>query len=404
MPLPPDIQQLFFETINGDKSPLEFESWLYADTRLEKILRPEDYLELISFGYKSPTAKYELPGLLERLVDKETYETWRLRSLLTKALQRDEQLPNILMTFYDLYYNGYSFLDKLALSYGLEMEVPYYSPTPGMSAEQQQQQILASFYPQLEAELKKVLHWLDTGKIILTGNKNNYDRYDDYTDNRTKEEKAPTMYDPTIDTKHLEGKRVFWSNKWDKLWLLIIPAGLLIETLTTDRYSTFWFWAIIIGTSSFISYVLYYMFHPKFAWIDPSTTEGQQLERLAFKLRLNDEGIFEYTEDGFAVMQNNNYRLIWWTDIASIFVYKPDLMKTDELHMDVFTKDGNKLHLTEEDAGWHQFIERLKRSLPGIDKEVEAKLIFPPSETSLTLVYDSAGRTLDEIKSKYYQV
>jgi hypothetical protein len=194
MTLPPDIQQLFFETINGDKSPLEFEAWLYADIRLEKLLPPEDYLEVISFGYKNPTAKYELPSLLEHFIDKGECETWRVRSLLTRALQRDEQLPDILITFYDLYCKGYSFLDNLGIGYGLEMEVTYSWPTPGMSAQEQQQQLLVSFYPQLEEEVKKVIYWLDTGKIILTRNKDDYDRYDDYTDNRTAEEKRPTAY------------------------------------------------------------------------------------------------------------------------------------------------------------------------------------------------------------------
>jgi hypothetical protein len=408
MTLPPDIQQLIFETLNGDKTPLEFEAWLYADTRLEKLLPPEEYLELISFGYKSPTAKYELPSLLERFIDKGEWETWRLRSLLTRALQRDEQLPHILITFYDLYCKGYTFLSTLGLEYGLTVKAPSAQEDWNDLTPKKQQQLLASFYPQLEVEIKKVLHWLDTWAIILTGNTNTYGRYDDYTDSRIEDEKGLTEYQPdiskesTIDTKHLEGKRVFWSNKWDKLWLLIIPAGLLIETLTTDRYSPFWFWTIVIGASAFISYVLYHMFHPKFAWIDPSTTEGRKLEQLAFKLRLNDEGIFEYTTEGFTVSQDNNNRLIRWTDITTIFAYKLDLMTVDELHMDVFAKDGTKLHFSEEYAGWHQFIEKTKEMLPNIDKEFEAKLIFPPFETNLTLVYDSAGRTAEEAQKVHY--
>ncbi|PZR09690.1 MAG: hypothetical protein DI539_21790 [Flavobacterium psychrophilum] len=194
MTFPPDIQQLFFETINGDKTPLEFETWLYADTRLEKLLGPEDYLELLSFGYKSPTAKYELPGLLDKLGNKGDYEMWKLRSLLTRALQGNEQLPDILITFYDLYCKGYSFLDNIGIGYGLEMELTSSLPTPGRSTKEQQQQLLASFHPQLEVEIKKVMYWLDSAKIILTGNKDDYDRYNDYIDNRTMEEKIPTTY------------------------------------------------------------------------------------------------------------------------------------------------------------------------------------------------------------------
>ncbi len=47
MTLPANIQEIFFDTLNGDKSVLEFEEWLYADKKLETILNSDDYLELI---------------------------------------------------------------------------------------------------------------------------------------------------------------------------------------------------------------------------------------------------------------------------------------------------------------------------------------------------------------------
>jgi hypothetical protein len=195
MILPADIKQLFFETLNDDKSVQEFESWLYADKRLESILNSDNYLDLISLGYKNSTAKYDLRKLLEQFVDKGEYEMWRLYKLLTKALQRDKELPKILMTFYDLYCKGYSFLDNLGLGYGLAVEVPYSQADywDDLTIEQQQK-LLASFYPQLDLEIKKVISWLDTGKIVLTGNKDQYNYYFDYTDNRNEEEKMPTAY------------------------------------------------------------------------------------------------------------------------------------------------------------------------------------------------------------------
>ena len=195
MILPSDIKHLFFETLNGDKDVLEFENWLNTDQRLENILSPEDYLELISLSYTTQAAAYELRNLLERLVDKSEYEKWRLQNLLTKALQGSEKLPQILMSFYNLYCRGYSFLDNLGLGYGLAVEAPYPQADhwDNLTASQQQK-LLASFYPKLNVEIKKVLDWLDTGKIILTGNKEPYNYYFDYADNRTDEEKASTSY------------------------------------------------------------------------------------------------------------------------------------------------------------------------------------------------------------------
>ncbi len=205
-----------------------------------------------------------------------------------------------------------------------------------------------------------------------------------------------------MNTKRLEGKTVFWSNKWDKLWLLIIPILSLVDIFISDKYSTFWFWIILIAASGLVIYVLYHMFHPKFAWVDPTTKEGKKIQEQAFELRYNDRGCFEYSAQGFDFTHGDNKDSISWADIESIFAYKRDLFTFDELDIDIFTKSGYKLHLTEELPGWFQFIEILKNVFPTIDKEFDGKLMFPPFETNLTLVYDSFGRTLDELKGNYY--
>jgi|SRR5579871_3757449 len=196
MTLPADIQEIFFETLNGDKSIAEFEHWLYSDKRLETILSAEDYLELISYNYKSDTAKKWLYPLFEKHIDKGEFEKRRLHKLLTKALARDKELPQLLMTFYDLYCKGYNFMDNLGLGYGLAVEVPYSQADYWDELnDEQQKNLLDSFYPQLNVEIEKVISWLEEGKIILTGNKDNYNHYFDYADNRTEDEKRPTAYE-----------------------------------------------------------------------------------------------------------------------------------------------------------------------------------------------------------------
>ena len=194
--LPADIEQIFFDTLSGDKTVLEFEEWLYADKRLEAILNADDYLELTSFGYKSETAQKWLPRLLEKHIDKGELEKRRIHRLLTKVLNRDKELPKILMTFYDLYCKGYNFFDNLGLGYGLRVEVPginNYEETWDDLNEAEQTALLNSFYPDLETEINKVIFWLDTGKVILTGIKDEYNHFE-YTDNRTELEKQPTGY------------------------------------------------------------------------------------------------------------------------------------------------------------------------------------------------------------------
>lgn len=206
-----------------------------------------------------------------------------------------------------------------------------------------------------------------------------------------------------MEKKQLEGKRVFWSNKWDKLWLLIIPVGLLIETLTNSyKYDLFCFWVIIIGTSTFTFYVLYHMFHPKFAWVDTTTTDGKEIQTKTTELIFSDLGAFTYKENGFDFTEQAQVYSILWADIESIFGYKRDLFTIDELNLDIYAKNNFRLHLTEETPGWYQFIEKIKQAFPTIDKEFEATLMFPPFATNMTLIYDAKSRTLeDAMKEKY---
>src|SRR5580658_1558831 len=125
MTLPEDIKEIFFETLCGDKSVLAFEEWLYSNKSLEDILTAEDYLALISYGYKGNGVKYGLYKIVEKLIDKGEYEQWKRLRLLHKALQRDSELPQTLMSFYDLYCKGYNFLQNLGLGYGLAVEAPH---------------------------------------------------------------------------------------------------------------------------------------------------------------------------------------------------------------------------------------------------------------------------------------
>jgi hypothetical protein len=191
MTLPTDIQEIFYDTLSGDKSILEFEEWLYGDKRLEGILKADDYLELISFGYQTDTVKKWLPRLLEKHIDKGELEKRRIHKLLTNALNRDKDLPQILMSFYDMYCKGYNFFDNLGLGYGLRIEVPgvnNYQETWDDLNEEEQTNLINSFYPDLDTEIKKVISWLDKGKVVLTGIKDEYNHFE-YIDNRTEVEK-----------------------------------------------------------------------------------------------------------------------------------------------------------------------------------------------------------------------
>jgi hypothetical protein len=128
------------------------------------------------------------------------------------------------MTFYDLYCKGYNFLDNLGLGYGLAVEVPYsQADSWGELTPEQQETLLNSFYPNIEYEIKKVIRWLETGKVVLTGFQDDYQHYE-YIDNRTDEEKQPTAYqiasrDTTIKAEETTQSRSGIEQKpWWKFW------------------------------------------------------------------------------------------------------------------------------------------------------------------------------------------
>jgi hypothetical protein len=195
--LPQDIKERFYKTIKGDISLDDFEKWLYADMEIEKHLNADDYLDLISLNFKKSGAKYELWKLLKKHIYLGDFEKYKILGLLYEAKQKNKRLPYLLMEFYDLYCRGYSFLRDLGLGYGLAVVVP---PAKNLSAEswneltnEQQTKLLDSFSPELEDCIEQVIYWLETKKILLTGEQDEIGHYN-YEDLRTEEEKKSRLW------------------------------------------------------------------------------------------------------------------------------------------------------------------------------------------------------------------
>lgn len=188
MTLPQDIKERFYKTINEDISLEDFEQWLYGDKELEKHLNSDDYLDLISLGFKKSGAKYELWYLLKKHIDLGEFETYKMLGIMYEAKHKNEQLPYILMKFYDLYCKGYFFLQDLGIGFGLAVEVPNVKNTTADTWDEltveQQKVLLDSFSPKLEECLERAINWLETKQINLTGEQDNIGHYV-YEDLRT---------------------------------------------------------------------------------------------------------------------------------------------------------------------------------------------------------------------------
>lgn len=222
--LPQDIKERFYKTIKGDISLDDFEQWLYADKKLEKQLRSEDYLDLISLSFKKSGAKYEIWVLLKKHIDLGEFETYKMLALLNEAKQKTERLPYVLMEFYDLYCKGYNFFQDLGLGIGLAVEVPRVNNITADTWEEltseQQQELLDSFSPELEECIEQVIIWLETKKIILTGEQDEIGHYD-YEDYRTEEERKSKLWVTVSEDKEKSfsaSKNTLWDKQTEKNW------------------------------------------------------------------------------------------------------------------------------------------------------------------------------------------
>jgi hypothetical protein len=187
-----NIKTKLFRFLNGEESINNFEQWVYATDALEAILGSEDYFNLISLDFSKQADRFELINLLKKYIDAGEYETWKLRRLLNHFLSQEGDLPLMLGEFYELYCNGFYFLETLGLKYGLAIKVPpqeYSSDSWQELADAEKERLLNSLLPVALDEAQKVLTWLNQGKIVITNQPNESGHY--YLDKRTQEEKNP---------------------------------------------------------------------------------------------------------------------------------------------------------------------------------------------------------------------
>lgn len=221
-----EFEKYYFDLVYGGLEIDEFENWIYNNNDLENILNQGDYLDLISLNFRSKHIKYEIEKIFDKYIDYSKFEKKRILSLLYKALESRKDLPNILREFYDMYCHGYYFFEDLGLGYGLTCEVPpskYGSDNWEELNEKEKLEIISGFFPQIESDIQRAIHWIETDKIILTGTKNELD-YWEFRDYRDDEEKRSTVW-IEVSSKNSTGVSTFksilsWQNKrnWWKFW------------------------------------------------------------------------------------------------------------------------------------------------------------------------------------------
>ena len=203
------LELAIYKLKNSEVGLEEFEKWVYEEKSLEDLLPPDEYLELISLGYKTASDLYKAEKILFKIVNVEKYYEWNLRRILEKVINRTNESAKYIQLCYQFYCDGYDFLDNLGLGYGLSITVPssnYKADEWDGLTSSEQKKLIDSMYPAVADEALKVISWLDTGKIVITGHDGSYQGIK-YDDNRSDDDKKPTAY------KVFEPKE-----KWWKFW------------------------------------------------------------------------------------------------------------------------------------------------------------------------------------------
>lgn len=194
------LETTIFKLKNRELTLSEFEQWVYSENSLEKLIPADDYLELISLGYKTPSDLYEAEKILFNLVDEGKYYEWSLRRILEKIINKSNDSAIYIEECYNLYCEGYNFLNDLGLGYGLCIVSPpnkYSSENWEQLKKKEQENLVNNLYPDVADEAKKVLNWLDHNKIKITGHDGRYQGIQ-YSDSRTPSEKKSTVF---VETK-----------------------------------------------------------------------------------------------------------------------------------------------------------------------------------------------------------
>ncbi len=210
--LPQDIKAQFFKMMEDKISILDFEQWVYDTKELESVLSSDDYFELISLNYKKSGAKYELLKVIERNVDLGEFETVKLLKLLKEAQLKNEKLPDILEQLYDLYCDGFYFLDDLGLGFGLHIAAPdigNYDKDWNELTQLEKNTILNKISPKLDECLKRAINWIEARQIVITGDIDELGRFT-FQDFRRNKEKKPLV----ISYQHISSE----TKKWWQFW------------------------------------------------------------------------------------------------------------------------------------------------------------------------------------------
>lgn len=155
------IELKFYNLLMGNLNIQEFEKWVYEidEELVDEHFGRGFYFELASLNYKNKYATNDLEKLLFSKVPFGRFEEMKIREILTYVIDDKGDLVELIEELYDLYCDGYSFLRYIGLA----------SLFHGMPRENETYNFTDQTQINLKCEARRILSFLDTRKIIITG-------------------------------------------------------------------------------------------------------------------------------------------------------------------------------------------------------------------------------------------
>lgn len=174
--IPPIAERKIHEVLTKKISLQSFEQWLYEDRALETS-NPDLYFELISFDYKSKDSFNKFYENFAKYIKFYKFEAERIAEYLYSIINKDKNCGHAIWMMYELYCDSYGFLGKIGMVYGFSLVDEVTS-----ASNRNMEYIFDKFYPDIIADAKNVLSWLEEGKIVFKNQDNGYGgfEYDDF--------------------------------------------------------------------------------------------------------------------------------------------------------------------------------------------------------------------------------
>jgi len=169
-----DIKEYIFRLLDDEVLRGELENWAYTTSGLEAFIG-SNYIELISLDYRSEGVVFEAKNLLSKHINQGEYLDWHLKKHLTAILQRTENVYINIYHLYDLYCQGFEFLEALAMDFCIyigdpagKISVSSRLVWADLSA-RQKDDLVNSLYPEIIEHAKRVIDCLNDGSIRIIG-------------------------------------------------------------------------------------------------------------------------------------------------------------------------------------------------------------------------------------------